>query len=86
MSGTTSEQQYRIERDSMGEMQVPIHALYGASTARAVENFPISSLRLPRSFIRALGLDQIRRRAGQSGSRAARSPRKRSSSSGQRRR
>ena len=56
MSGTTNEQQYRTERDSMGEMQVPAGALYGASTARAVENFPISSLRLPRSFIRALGL------------------------------
>ncbi len=56
MSGTTNEQQYRTERDSMGEMQVPAGALYGASTARAVENFPISSLRLPRSFVRALGL------------------------------
>ena len=40
----------------MGEMQVPQDALYGAQTARAVENFPISSLRFPRSFIRALGL------------------------------
>jgi fumarate hydratase class II len=43
----------------MGEMQVPADALYGASTARAVENFPISSLRLPRSFIRALGLIKL---------------------------
>ncbi len=40
----------------MGEMQVPQNAFYGAQTARAVENFPISSLRFPRSFIRALGL------------------------------
>src|SRR5689334_2205397 len=46
----------RIERDSMGEMRVPANALYGAQTARAVENFPISGLRFPRPFIRALGL------------------------------
>ena len=46
----------RIERDSMGEMEVPADALYGASTMRAVLNFPISGLRFPRSFIRALGL------------------------------
>jgi fumarate hydratase class II len=45
----------RIERDSMGEMTVPAAAYYGAQTARAVENFPISGLRFPRSFIRALG-------------------------------
>src|SRR2546422_1662184 len=45
----------RIERDSMGEMIVPANAYYGAQTARAVENFPISGLRFPRSFIRALG-------------------------------
>src|SRR6187200_201574 len=47
---------YRIEKDSMGEMRVPEHALYGPQTQRAVENFPISGLRLPRAFIRALGL------------------------------
>src|SRR5215469_16690205 len=46
----------RIERDSMGEMQVPADAYYGAQTARAVENFPVSGLRFPRAFIRALGL------------------------------
>ncbi len=40
----------------MGEMRVPTDALYGAQTQRAVENFPISSLRFPRAFIRALGL------------------------------
>ncbi|MBV8164943.1 MAG: class II fumarate hydratase [Candidatus Eremiobacteraeota bacterium] len=49
----------RTERDSMGEMQVPQHALYGASTHRAVLNFPISGLRLPRRFIRALGLIKL---------------------------
>ncbi len=46
----------RIEKDSMGEMQVPADAYYGAQTARAVENFPISDLRFTRPFIRALGL------------------------------
>jgi fumarate hydratase, class II len=55
-----SEQQFpaatRLERDSMGEMTVPADALYGASTARAVENFPISGIPFSRSFIRALGL------------------------------
>src|SRR5579864_3251904 len=45
----------RTERDSMGEMQVPVDALYGASTQRAVLNFPISDLRYPRRFIKALG-------------------------------
>src|SRR5246127_2912732 len=45
----------RTEKDSMGEMQVPVDALYGASTQRAVLNFPISDLRYPRRFIRALG-------------------------------
>jgi fumarate hydratase class II len=46
----------RIERDSMGEMEVPGDALYGASTQRAVLNFPISGQRFPRAFIRALAL------------------------------
>jgi fumarate hydratase, class II len=46
----------RIERDSMGEMEVPARALYGASTQRAVLNFPISGRRFPRRFIRALAL------------------------------
>ncbi len=46
----------RVERDSMGEMSVPAYAYYGASTQRAVLNFPISDLRFSRSFIRALGL------------------------------
>jgi len=47
---------FRIEHDTMGEMRVPADALYGAQTARAVENFPISRLRFPRAFIRALAL------------------------------
>src|SRR5919109_836055 len=44
----------RVERDSMGELEVPAGAYYGASTQRARQNFPISNLRLPRRFIRAL--------------------------------
>jgi fumarate hydratase, class II len=47
--------QHRIERDSMGEMKVPADALYGASTQRAVENFPISGEPMPAEFIHALG-------------------------------
>ncbi len=47
---------FRIERDSMGELQVPEKALWGAQTQRAVQNFPISGLPMPRGFIRALGL------------------------------
>src|SRR5467141_3073491 len=49
----------RTERDSMGEVQVPGNALYGAQTQRAAENFPISNLRFPREFIRALGLIKL---------------------------
>jgi fumarate hydratase class II len=52
----SKESSTRIERDSMGEMRVPADALWGASTQRAVENFPISGWRFPRAFIRALGL------------------------------
>lgn len=47
---------FRIERDSMGELQVPAQALWGAQTQRAVQNFPISGRPMPRGFIRALGL------------------------------
>ena len=47
---------YRVERDSMGSMEVPERAYYAAQTARAVENFQISGLRFGRRFIRALGL------------------------------
>jgi len=59
----TLTEETRIERDSMGEMQVPINAYYGASTQRAVLNFPISNLRFPREFIRALG--QIKQAAAE---------------------
>jgi len=45
---------YRIEKDSMGELQVPANALYAAQTQRAVENFPISGRPLPANFIKAL--------------------------------
>ena len=47
---------FRIERDSVGELQVPADALWGAQTQRAVQNFPISGLTMPRAFIGALGL------------------------------
>lgn len=47
---------FRTEKDSMGELQVPADALWGAQTQRAVQNFPISDLRAPRAFIQALGL------------------------------
>ena len=49
----------RIERDSMGELQVPAEALYGAQTQRAVNNFPISYQRMPAQFIRALILAKV---------------------------
>jgi fumarate hydratase class II len=49
----------RMERDSMGEMAVPADALYGASTQRAVLNFPISGQRFPRRFIEALALIKL---------------------------
>ena len=47
---------FRTEHDSMGELQVPADALWGAQTQRAVQNFPISGRPMPRGFIRALGL------------------------------
>ncbi|HEY5850744.1 MAG TPA: class II fumarate hydratase [Lysobacter sp.] len=48
--------QFRTERDSMGELQVPAAALWGAQTQRAVQNFPVSGQPMPREFVRALGL------------------------------
>jgi len=51
-----TEKAYRIEHDSMGELEVPTDALWGAQTQRAVNNFPISGLPMPRRFIAALGL------------------------------
>ena len=44
----------RAERDSMGELQVPENALYGAQTQRAIQNFPVSGQRMPEAFVRAL--------------------------------
>ena len=51
-----TETSYRTEIDSMGELRVPADALYGAQTQRAVNNFPVSGLAMPREFIQALGL------------------------------
>ena len=51
-----TEQKFRVERDSMGEMKVPAGAYYAAQTQRAVENFPISGIRFSRPMIAALGL------------------------------
>ena len=51
-----SDESYRTEHDSMGELKVPADALWGAQTQRAVEHFPISGLAMPRQFIAALGL------------------------------
>ncbi len=51
-----NEKAFRTEHDSMGELKVPADALWGAQTQRAVENFPISGLAMPRRFIAALGL------------------------------
>ena len=48
--------EFRTERDSMGEVQVPAKAFYGAQTQRAVENFPISGWNLPGALIHAMGL------------------------------
>jgi len=60
---------FRLERDSMGELQVPADALWGAQTQRAVNNFPVSGRTLPRAFIRALAL--IKQAAAQATSAAA---------------
>ena len=51
-----SDKGYRTESDSMGELSVPEDALWGAQTQRAVNNFPISGMPMPRQFIAALGL------------------------------
>ena len=48
--------EYRIEKDSMGELEVPSKAPWGAQTQRAINNFPISGVRMPRQFVRAMGL------------------------------
>jgi fumarate hydratase class II len=51
-----AKQGLRVEKDSMGELEVPANAMWGAQTQRAYNNFPVSGLRMPRGFIRALGL------------------------------
>src|SRR5206468_6324438 len=51
--------EFRIEKDSMGEVKVPARAYYGAQTQRAVENFPISGQPLPHRLVRALGLVKV---------------------------
>ena len=56
VSKGTCMSEFRVEKDTMGEVQVPARAYYGAQTQRAVENFPISGQPLPKSLIRALGL------------------------------
>jgi len=48
--------EYRVERDSMGELRVPARALWGAQTQRAIQNFHVSGLAMPREFLRALGV------------------------------
>src|ERR1700754_2794547 len=55
-SDSDVETEYRIEHDTMGEVRVPVAALWRAQTQRAVENFPISGRGLERTQIRALGL------------------------------
>jgi fumarate hydratase, class II len=56
MGHDASDGEYRIERDSMGEVRVPAGALWGAQTQRAVANFPISGLAIHQRLIRALAL------------------------------
>ena len=62
--------EYRIEHDTMGEVRVPEHALYGAQTQRAVENFPISGSGLEAAQIAALARIKQRRGARQQRARA----------------
>jgi len=49
----------RVEKDTLGDVQVPAKALFGAQTQRAIENFPVSGLRLPRRFIRSQGIIKL---------------------------
>lgn len=51
--------EFRIEKDSLGDVRVPANAVYGAQTQRAADNFPISDLRFPRAFIEALGVVKL---------------------------
>ena len=50
--------EYRIEKDTMGKVQVPAHVYWGAQTQRSIENFPIGGHRMPLPLIRALGLQK----------------------------
>ncbi|HEX4920909.1 MAG TPA: lyase family protein, partial [Candidatus Bathyarchaeia archaeon] len=52
-------EEYRLDKDSMGEVKVPASSYYGAETQRAFQNFPISGLRLPKEFIRAMALIKL---------------------------
>ena len=56
--------EFRVERDSMGEVQVPAEAYYGAQTQRAVENFPVSGWELPPELIHAIS--QVKQEKSQS--------------------
>jgi len=56
MSNEDRDQEYRTESDSLGEMEVPAEAYWGAQTQRAVENFPVSGFTFGRRFVRALGI------------------------------
>ena len=55
----STDPEFRIEHDTMGEVRVPASALYGAQTQRAVENFPVSGVPLPPRFVHALGLVKL---------------------------
>src|SRR5262252_5359188 len=55
-TGAMTGSKFRVEHDSMGDLQVPADALWGAQTERAVQNFVLSDVKMPRSFLRALGL------------------------------
>ena len=54
MSNPINTTETRLEKDSMGTLKVPSHALYGAQTQRAINNFPISQIPMPNTFIKAL--------------------------------
>lgn len=54
-----SSRSYRVEKDFLGEVQVPVGAYYGVQTLRAIHNFPISGLKLPREFVRAQGIIKL---------------------------
>ena len=51
-----SSERYRKEKDTLGEVKIPLNAYYGAQTQRAVDNFQISGVRFPRLFIKAQGI------------------------------